>query len=119
MAENSRSPAVLDGSCDLNISTTTTEIIKGRSVEIEKPISQAQKELCLEVRKCMNSAEEEKMPSLKNLEAVACSNTMMKSVTIKNPASILEPGFNGRRDAKDLETPVTETKIPENNTTTR
>lgn len=101
-AENSRSPAVLDGSCNLNIPTTFSVLINGKSVVKEKSIEQVQKEQCQEVKKCMNSAMEEEMEELKSLEAVACSNTLT-AVTTKTPGPVIDKNFDGKRNAKPVE----------------
>jgi hypothetical protein len=100
MAGPSRAPAVEPKICNLNISTTTVEVVNGQSIEVEKPIKDAQAELCKAVKQCMYSADEDKMEGLKNLEAIACNNIPMKSVTIKNPSSIIDPSYNGKRDPK-------------------
>lgn len=98
-AENSRSPAVLDGSCNLDIPTTITTVIDGKHVVTEKPIAQVQKEQCSEVRKCMNSALDGEMEELKSLEAVACNNTL-NAVTTKTPGNIIDKNYDGKRKAK-------------------
>lgn len=86
LAENSRSPAVLDGSCNLNIPTTITTVVDGKQVTRDKPLEQIQKEQCLEVKKCMNSADELEMRDLKSLAEVACNNNL-NAVTTKTPGS--------------------------------
>lgn len=98
-AENSRSPAVLDGSCNLNIPTTYKVMVNGKEVEKEKDTMEVLKEQCKEVRKCMNSAEEEEMEELKSLEAVACNNTL-NAVTTKTPGPVIDKNFDGKRKAK-------------------
>ncbi len=118
-AENSRSPAVLDGSCNLDIATTVTTVVDGKQVVKEKPIAQVQKEQCIEVRKCMNSALDGEMEELKSLEAVACSNTL-NPVTTKTPGNIIDKNYDGKRKAKAESEPesVTPTK-PETKATVR
>lgn len=108
-AENSRSPAVLDGSCNLNIPTTYTVLENGKEVVKEKAIEDVQKEQCKEVRKCMNSAMEEEMDELKSLEAVACNNTLT-AVTTKTPGPVVDKNFDGKRKAKP--NPLTDTVAP-------
>lgn len=118
-AENSRSPAVLDGSCNLDIATTVTSVVDGKQVVTEKPISQVQKEQCVEVRKCMNSAGDGEIEELKSLEAVACSNTL-NAVTTKTPGNIIDKNYDGKRKAKAESEPedATPTK-PETKATVR
>lgn len=99
--ENSRSPAVLDGSCNLDIPTTYTVVLDGKEVTKEKSVEEVQKEQCKEVRKCMNSAPDEEMDELKSLEAVACSNTLT-AITTKTPGPIVDKNFDGKRKAKPL-----------------
>lgn len=99
LAENSRSPAVLDGSCNLDIATTYKVIEAGKEVIREKAIEEVQKEQCKEVRKCMFSAMEEEMEELKSLEAVACNNTLT-AVTTKTPGAVIDNNFDGKRKAK-------------------
>lgn len=108
-AENSRSPAVLDGSCNLDIATTYKVMEEGKEVVKEKTIEEVQKEQCKEVKKCMFSAMEEEMDELKSLEAVACSNTLT-AVTTKTPGAIIDKNFDGRRKAKP--NPLTDTVPP-------
>lgn len=103
-AENSRSPAVLPG-CNLPVSITYNEIVNGKIVVKEKSVQQVQKEQCLEARNCMNSADEEDMKDLKDLEAAACSN-VLKAVTTKVPGNVLDKNFDGKREAKEKESPV-------------
>ncbi len=105
-AENSRSPAVLDGSCNLNIPTTMKIVVNGKENIIERPIEDVLKDQCKEVKKCMNSAEEEEMEELKSLEAVACKNTL-NAVTTKTPSMPVDKNFDGKRKAK----PITEPEI--------
>lgn len=106
-AENSRAPAVLDGSCNLNIPTTITTVVNGKQVTRDKSFEQIQKEQCLEVKKCMNSAEESEMEELKSLAAVACSNTL-NAVTTKTPGSagLLDKNYDGTRKAKPSVEPI-------------
>ena len=108
-AENSRSPAVLDGSCNLDIATTYKIVVEGKEVTKEKSIEEVQKEQCLVVRKCMFSAMEEEMDELKSLEAVACSNTL-RAVTTKTPGAVIDKNFDGKRKAKP--NPLTDTVPP-------
>ncbi len=108
-AENSRSPAVLDGSCNLDIATTYKVMEKGVEVVKEKTIEEVQKEQCKEVKKCMFSAMEEEMDELKSLEAVACSNTLT-AVTTKTPGAVVDKNFDGKRKAKP--NPLTDTVPP-------
>ncbi len=98
-AENSRSPAVLASSCNLNIPTTVTEVVGGKEVVKERPVEDVLKEQCKEVRKCMNSAGDEEMDELKKLEGVACNNTLM-AVTTKTPSPVVDKNFDGKRNAK-------------------
>lgn len=108
-AENSRSPAVLDGSCNLDIATTYKVIEAGKEVVKEKTIEEVQKEQCKEVRKCMFSAMEEEMEELKSLEAVACNNTLT-AVTTRTPGVVVDKNFDGKRKAKP--NPLTDTVPP-------
>lgn len=108
-AENSRSPAVLDGSCNLDITTTYKVIEAGKEVVKEKTIEEVQKEQCKEVRKCMFSAMEEEMEELKSLEAVACNNTLT-AVTTRTPGVVVDKNFDGKRKAKP--NPLTDTVPP-------
>lgn len=108
-AENSRSPAVLDGSCNLDIATTFKMMENGKEVIKEKTIEEVQKEQCKEVKKCMFSAMEEEMEELKSLEAVACSNTLT-AITTKTPGAIVDKNFDGTRKAKP--NPLTDTVPP-------
>ena len=108
-AENSRSPAVLDGSCNLDIATTYKVIVAGKEVTKDKSIEEVQKEQCSVVRKCMFSAEEDEMDELKSLEAVACSNTI-QAVTTKTPGPVIDKNFDGKRKAKP--NPLTDTVPP-------
>lgn len=108
-AENSRSPAVLDGSCNLDIATTYKVMEAGIEVVKEKTIEEVQKEQCKEVKKCMFSAMEEEMDELKSLEAVACSNTLT-AITTKTPGAVIDKNFDGRRKAKP--NPLTDTVPP-------
>ncbi len=109
IAENSRSPAVLDGSCNLDIATTYKVIEAGKEVVKEKTIEEVQKEQCKEVRKCMFSAMEEEMEELKSLEAVACNNTLT-AVTTRTPGVVVDKNFDGKRKAKP--NPLTDTVPP-------
>jgi hypothetical protein len=108
-AENSRSPAVLDGSCNLDIATSYKVMERGVEVVKEKTIEEVQKEQCKEVQKCMFSAMEEEMDELKSLEAVACSNTLT-AITTKTPGAIIDKNFDGKRKAKP--NPLTDTVPP-------
>lgn len=96
MAENSRSPAVLDNSCNLDIPTG------------DKSPEQVQKDLCKEVRKCMASAEEEEMPELKSLEEVACSSKLT-AINTKTPTLVADKNFDGKRKPKDE---IVEDRLP-------
>jgi hypothetical protein len=103
-AENSRSPAVLDGSCNLNIPTTMKVMVNGKESVIDRPIEDVLKDQCKEVKKCMNSAEDEEMEELKSLEAVACNNTL-NAVTTKTPGMVVDKNFDGKRKAKPTAEP--------------
>lgn len=104
LAENSRSPAVLDGSCNLNIPTTMKIIANGKESVIERPIEDVLKDQCKEVKKCMNSADDDEMEELKSLEAVACNNTL-NAVTTKTPGIAVDKNFDGKRKAKPTSEP--------------
>src|SRR5690606_27732772 len=111
-AENSRSPAVLDGSCNhLNIPLTKKEMVDGREILRNKTVQEFKEEQCIEVRKCMNSAPEEDMPELKNFEAVAC-NTSLKAISIKVPGIVTDKNFDGKREAKPRVDEKTGTSMP-------
>lgn len=100
-AENFRAPAVLDGSCNLNIPTTITFYENGSEVVKEKDLEVLFKEQCQEVRKCMNSADDEEMLELKRLEEVACHHEL-KAITTSVPAIKKDTqGFDGKRTAKE------------------
>lgn len=105
-AEPSRSPAVLDGSCNLNIPTSMKIMVNGKESVIDRPIEDVLKDQCKEVKKCMNSAEDDEMEELKSLEAVACNNTL-NAVTTKTPGVRVDKNFDGKRKAK----PITEPEI--------
>lgn len=80
---------------------------------------EVQKEQCKEVKKCMNSAEEEEMEELKSLEAVACSNTL-SAVTTKTPGPVVDKNFDGKRKAKpNTELENTRPEAPKTETVTR
>jgi hypothetical protein len=98
-AENWRKPAVLPG-CNLPENTTYQELVNGKMVVKNKTAGQVQKELCLEARNCMNTATDDEMVDLKNLEAAACSN-VIKAVTTKVPSTKIVNDFNGKREAKN------------------
>jgi hypothetical protein len=98
-AENSRSPAVLDGTCNTDVPTSVTTIVNGKEISTERAVSDILKDQCKAVKKCMFSANEEDMDELKSLEAVACNNNM-NAVTTKTPGSTIDKNFNGRRKAK-------------------
>ena len=100
MAENSRSPAVLDPNCNLDIPTTQTVMIDGKSVVIEKSPEQVQKEQCKEIRECIASADDEDLAELKSLEDVAC-NAKLTVVNTKTPAMVIDKNFDGKRKAKE------------------
>ena len=108
-AENSRSPAVLDGSCNLDIETTYKVMVRGKEVTREKKIEDVQKEQCIVVRKCMYSAMEDEMEELKSLEAVACNNKLT-AVTTKTPGAVIDKNFDGKRKPKP--NPLTDTVAP-------
>lgn len=110
-AENSRSPAVLDGTCNTDVPTSITAIINGKEVVSERPVADILKDQCKAVKKCMFSANEEDMDELKSLEAVACNNNM-SAVTTKTPGNVVEKNFDGKRKAKfdPSERPVETTK---------
>lgn len=99
IAENYRKPAVLPG-CNLPDNTTYEALVNGKTVVKNKTIEQVQKELCIEARNCMNTASDEEMVDLKNLEAAACSN-VIKAVTTKVPSTKIVNDFNGKREAKN------------------
>jgi len=100
-AENSRSPAVLDGSCNLNIPLTVKTIVDGKEVVKDREIKDILSEQCKEVRKCMNSAGDDEIDDLKSLEAVACNNSL-NAVTTKTPGAVIEDkNFDGSRSAKN------------------
>ena len=100
VAENSRSPAVLDPNCNLDIPTTQTVIIDGKSVVIEKSPEQVQKEQCKEIRECIASADDEDLAELKSLEDVAC-NANLKAVNTRTPSVVVDKNFDGKRKAKE------------------
>jgi hypothetical protein len=66
-AENSRSPAVLDGSCNTDVPTTVSEMINGKEVVSERAVADILKDQCKAVKKCMYSANEEDMDELNDL----------------------------------------------------
>jgi hypothetical protein len=98
-AENSRSPAVLDGACNTNVPTTITKMVNGKMQTTERELADILIDQCREVKKCMFSAEEEEMDELKSLEAVACNNNM-NAVTTKTPGVVVEKNFDGKRKSK-------------------
>lgn len=98
-AENSRSPAVLDGTCNTDVPTTTTAVVNGKEVITERAVADILKDQCKAVKKCMYSANEEDMDELKSLEAVACNNNM-SAVTTKTPGAVIDKNFDGKRKAK-------------------
>ena len=98
-AENSRSPAVLDGTCNTNVPTTITTIVNGKEQTTERELADILSDQCREVKKCMFSANEEDMDELKSLEAVACNNNM-NAVTTKTPGAEVDKNFDGKRKAK-------------------
>ena len=83
-AENYRAPAVLDGTCQLKT--------ERKSFKSDEEFQIAR---CKAVRQCMNSAEEEDMPNLKNLEAAECSYTL-KVLPPQVPTLPKDPGYDGR-----------------------
>lgn len=98
-AENSRSPAVLESSCNLkNIPTTVTEIIDGKEIIKERSTEDVLKDRCKEVKKCMNSATDEEMVKL-SVEDVECNNKL-SALTTKTPGLVVDKNFNGKRNAK-------------------
>lgn len=100
LAENSRSPAVLDGACNLDIPTTITVMVNGQEVVEDRVIDDVLKDQCAEIRKCMNSADEDSMEDLKNLESVACNN-VLKPVSIKTPGQVTpDKNINASRQPK-------------------
>ncbi len=104
-AENSRKPAVLDGTCNLNIPTTITTIVNGKEIVTDRSIEDVLKDQCIEVKKCMYSADDLEMDDLKSLEAVACNNNM-SAVTTKTPGPVVEnKNFDGKRKAKIITEP--------------
>jgi len=98
-AENSRAPAVLDTSCNLDVASSITVMIDGKKVVKEKSVEVFQKELCKAVRDCMGSAPDEMMEELRGREIAACSNSI-KAITTKVPAVKSETSFDGKRNAK-------------------
>lgn len=98
-AENSRSPAVLDGTCNTNVETTFIKIVDGKEISLERPVADILKDQCMAVKKCMFSSNDEDMDELKSLEAVACNNNM-NAVTTKTPGTVIEKNFDGKRKAK-------------------
>jgi hypothetical protein len=117
-AENSRSPAVLDGSCNLNIPLTTKSIIDGKEIVKDREIQDVLKEQCKEVRKCMNSAGDDEIDDLKKLEAVACNNSL-SAVTTKTPGAVIkDENFDGNRRAKNKDDSEAQNLKKETSTTT-
>ncbi|MBY0413961.1 MAG: hypothetical protein K2Q18_07340 [Bdellovibrionales bacterium] len=113
VTKRGRAPAVMDGTCNVDQLTTKTVIINGQSVVQKRPIEEIKKkELCEEVKKCMYSADEDKMPELRALEDLSC-NTEVTEVTPKVPSQAAEPGNDGARKPKATttsgETPPKET----------
>ena len=98
-AENSRAPAVMDGTCNTDVPTTVSEMINGKEVVSERAVADILKDQCKAVKKCMYSANEEDMDELKSLEAVACNNNM-NAVTTKTPGAVVDKNFDGKRKAK-------------------
>ncbi len=113
-AENSRSPAVLDGTCNTDVPTTVSAMIDGKEIVSERPVADILKDQCKAVKKCMFSANEEDMDELKSLEAVACNNNM-NAVTTKTPGAVVDKNFDGKRkakfDPKDLPTQSTQQTV--------
>ncbi len=105
-AENSRSPAVLDGVCNTSVATTLSVMVDGAEVVTERAVADILKDQCKAVKKCMFSANEEDMDELKSLEAVACNNNM-NAVTTKTPGPVVDKNFDGKRKAKFESTPTT------------
>ncbi len=79
-------------------------IVNGKESVIDRPIEDVLKDQCKEVKKCMNSAEDEEMEELKSLEAVACNNTL-NAVTTKTPGMAVDKNFDGKRKAKPAAEP--------------
>ncbi|MBC7429533.1 MAG: hypothetical protein H7336_13025 [Bacteriovorax sp.] len=98
-AVNSRSPAVLDGTCNTNVPTTITTLVNGKELVTERAVSDILKDQCKAVKICMYSANDEDMDELKSLEAVACNNNM-SAVTTKTPGQVVDKNFDGKRKAK-------------------
>ncbi|MBC7712742.1 MAG: hypothetical protein H7177_05360 [Rhizobacter sp.] len=98
-AENSRSPAVLDGTCNTDVPTTVTTVVNGKEVVTDRAVADILKDQCKAVKKCMYSANEEDMDELKSLEAVACNNNM-NAVTTKTPGAVIDKNYDGKRKAK-------------------
>lgn len=105
-ATNFRAPAVLDGSCHLDVPTTRIEVVNGKEKIIEIPVLEVLADQCKRVKNCMNSAEEEEMEELKRLKKFACDQEY-KAIDIDVPKikKIVEE-FNGNRSPKELINPV-------------
>lgn len=107
-SSNFRAPAVLDGTCDLNIPLTEEKIVNGKPTQVDRDVKEILKEQCARVRQCMFSAEEDDMPALKKLETVACEHEY-KAISIDTPRikrSLEE--YNGGRVPKNFKTPTEE-----------
>lgn len=98
---NSRSPAVLDGTCDLNIPLTEEKVVNEKTIQVERDVKEILKDQCDRVRQCMFSAEEEDMPELKKLEVVACQHEYKAiSIDIPRMKKAVEE-YNGARVPKN------------------
>lgn len=100
--ENSRSPAVLDGTCNIAVATTFTKIKDGKEVVFERSLHEILKDQCIAIKKCMFSANDEEMDDLKNLEAMACNNNL-NAITTRTPGAVVDKHFNGKRKEKFIE----------------
>ena len=87
-AGTSRVPAVLEASCDLNVTDTN------------KPLIEIHQEQCKRVHQCMNSADDDEMPGLKKLEALACKGELVPVTTSipKLEVNKAELNDNSRRE---------------------
>jgi hypothetical protein len=102
-AGNSRSPAVLDSSCDLNIPSTN------------KPLMEIHLEQCKRVHQCMNSATDEEMPDLKKLETLVCKGDFLPVTTTVPSIQTNKAELNiNTRQQKKLES-----EVIQNNTSTQ
>ncbi len=99
LAEVGRSPAVLSGSCNLDIPTMVEIEVKGKKIKKDRSIQEVQEEQCQEVKKCLNSAGEDEVDDLKKLEEVACKN-VIATITTQVPATVVDKNYDGKRDEK-------------------